>query len=99
MGRPLRGDYHVLVSRTEERPLSNVYSWSIRDALPVIPIPLMAPDPDVPLDLAAIFATVYQRGQYQRSIDYTAPLDLPLSPKDRTWAESLARAFHSGADQ
>jgi hypothetical protein len=97
MGRPLRGDYHALVSRTEQRPLSHVYSWSVREALPVIPIPLMAPDPDVPVDLGAIFATVYQRGQYQRSIDYTAPLDLPLSPKDRTWAESHARAFQSGA--
>jgi Protein of unknown function (DUF4058) len=99
MGRPLRGDYHVLVSRAEQRPLSNVYSWSIRAALPVIPIPLMAPDPDVALDLRAIFATVYQRGQYQRSIDYTSPLVLPLSPEDRTWAESLAQAFHSGTAQ
>jgi hypothetical protein len=63
MGRPLRGHYHALVSRTEKRPLSDVYSWSIRDPLPIIPIPLMAPDPDVPLDLAAIFNSIYQRGQ------------------------------------
>jgi hypothetical protein len=95
MGRPLRGDYHVLVSRTEERPLSNVYSWPIRQALPIIPIPLLAPDPDVPLDLAAVFTTVYQRGQYDRSIDYRAPLDLPLGAADRAWAEERARAFES----
>jgi hypothetical protein len=99
MGQPLRADYHAMVSRAEERPLSNVYSWSIREALPVIPIPLRAPDLDVPLDLGATFATVYRRGQYERSIDYIAPLDLPLGPKDRTWAEALARAFQSGATQ
>ena len=91
MERPLRGDYHALISHRERRPLSDVYSWSIRDRLPTIPIPLMAPDPDVPLDLAAIFATVYQRGQYERSIDYTAPLSLPMSATDRAWAEDLAR--------
>jgi len=93
MGRPLRGDYHALVSRTEERPLSNVYSWPIRQGLPVIPIPLLAPGADVPLDLAAVFTTVYQRGQYERSIDYRAPLELPLGAADRAWAEELARAF------
>jgi hypothetical protein len=90
MERPLRGDYHALISRRERRPLSDVYSWSIRHRLPTIPIPLLAPDPDVPLDLAAIFATVYQRGQYERSIDYTA-LNLPISATDRGWAEDLAR--------
>ena len=97
MGRPLRGDYHALISRTEQRPLSNVYSWSIRQALPIIPIPLMAPDPDVPLDLGAVFATIYQRGQYERSIDYAAPLDLPLSAPDRAWAEALARGSNPPA--
>lgn len=96
MERPLRGDYHALISRRERRPLSDVYSWSIRDRLPTIPIPLLAPDPDVPLDLAAIFATVYQRGQYERSIDYTAPLNLPIGAPDRGWAENLARTHAAG---
>jgi hypothetical protein len=77
--------------------MSNVYSWPIRQALPIIPIPLLAPDPDVPLDLAAVFNTVYQRGQYERSIDYRAPLDLPLGASDRAWAEQLARAFQPEA--
>jgi hypothetical protein len=85
MGKPLKRHYHAMVSRTEERPLSNVYSWSVRDSLPTIPVPLLAPDPDMPLDLAAIFATVYRRGQYERSIDYGAALDLPLSGADRAW--------------
>jgi hypothetical protein len=91
MGRPLRGDYHALVSRTEQRPLSDDYSWSIRRPLPTIPIPLLAPDQDVPLDLAAVFTTVYQRGQYERSIEYAAPLDLLFSAEDRAWAEELAQ--------
>jgi hypothetical protein len=86
------GHFYAFISRAEWRPMSDVYPWSIRDQLPSIPIPLMAPDPDIALDLAAIFATVYQRARYERSIDYTAPLSLPLSAEDRAWAEALARA-------
>ena len=55
------------------------------------PAPVLAPDPDVILDLPALFTTGYDRGRYARSLDYSAPLDLPLAPADRTWAKDLAR--------
>jgi hypothetical protein len=92
-----KGHYYAFVSRAERRFLSDVFTWSIRDPLPTIPIPLKAPDPDIPLDLAAIFATVYQRARYERSIDYQASLGLPLSPADRAWAEELARSANPKA--
>jgi hypothetical protein len=88
-----KGHYYAFVSRAERRFLSDTYAWSIRDPLPTIPIPLLAPDPDVPLDLAGIFNTVYQRARYERSIDYAAPLGLSLKPEDRTWAQAIARDF------
>jgi Protein of unknown function (DUF4058) len=91
MGRPMRGIYNALVSRAVRRPISDVFSWSIRDPLPIIPVPLLAPDADITLDLASVFSTAYQRGRYERSIDYAVPLELPLSADDRTWAEELAR--------
>jgi hypothetical protein len=87
-----QGHYYVLVSRAERRFLSETYAWTIRDPLPLIPIPLKAPDPDILLDLSSIFAAVYERAWLGRSIDYAAPLRLPLSKKDRAWAEALARA-------
>jgi hypothetical protein len=77
-------------SRAEQRFLCATYAWTIRDRLPTIPIPLKAPDRDVPLDLAAIFATVHDRARLGRSIDYSATLELPLVPEDRSWAESRA---------
>jgi Protein of unknown function (DUF4058) len=88
-----KGHYYAFVSRAERRFLSETSTWTIRDPLPTIPIPLLAPDPDIPLDLAAIFQTVYQRARYERSIKYKAPLGLPLSPEDRAWAEAIARDF------
>jgi hypothetical protein len=79
------------VARAERRPDCDVYAWTIRDPLPRIPIPLLAPDPDVVLDLGSVFATEYERGRYARLIDYSAPLALVKKAEDRAWAEGIAR--------
>ena len=93
MERPLpRGDYFALIARAERRPDCDVFAWTIRDPLPTIPIPLLAPDADVLVDLAPLFASVYDQARYDGSIDYRAPLSLPLGPEDRAWAEELARS-------
>jgi hypothetical protein len=86
-----RGDYYALVSRAERRPDCDVYAWTIRDRLPRIPIPLQSPDPDVALDLGAVFTLEYERGRYERLLDYDAPLTLVRKADDRAWAEGIAR--------
>ena len=86
------GDYYAFVSRSERRPNCDVYAWSIRRELPAIPIPLSVPDPDVLLDLRVVFAQTYDGAPYAESINYSAPLDLPLAPGDRAWAEQQARS-------
>jgi Protein of unknown function (DUF4058) len=93
MGQPLPpGDYYALVSRAEKRPESDVYAWTIRDPLPSIPIPLSRPDPEVMLDLAPVFATTYERGRFERRIDYSISPSTVKKPADRAWAERTARA-------
>ena len=93
MGQPLpAGDFYALVSRAEARPESDVYAWTIRDPLPSIPIPLSPPDPDVMLDLAAVFATAYERARYAELLDYSVPPSSVKKPTDRAWAERTARA-------
>ena len=67
--------------------------------LPVIPIPLCDPDPDVALNLAAVFAQTYDGAGYGDSIDYTAPLELPLLPEDRAWAEDWRGRRRSTLDR
>jgi Protein of unknown function (DUF4058) len=92
MDRPLpSGDYFAFVSRSQRRPDSEVYAWSLHDCLPSIPIPLLAGNPDVVLDLAAVFGTTYERGRYARLIDYAAPPSVLRKPDDRAWAEKQAR--------
>jgi hypothetical protein len=93
MGRPLPpGDAYALVARGDRRPACEVYAWSIRRPLPAIRLPLMAPDPDLRLNLAAIYATALDQGRYARSIEYSAPLSIPLAQEDRAWAEERARS-------
>jgi hypothetical protein len=92
MRKPLpSGDAYAIVSRAERRPDAEVYAWSLRDGLPTIPIPLTAPDPEVPLDLAPAFSMAYERGRYARILRYAEPIAFPLDPEERAWAEERAR--------
>jgi hypothetical protein len=93
MGAPLPpAEYFAFISRRGRRPNCDVFAWSIRQVLPVIPIPLSDSDPDVNLDLGAVFSQTFDVGPYGKLIKYAAPLEVPLDPKDRAWAEELARA-------
>ena len=92
MGRPLPpGDAYALVARGDRRPDCDVYAWSIRRRLSTIRIPLKSPDPDVLLDLGALYDSTFERGRYARSIEYTSPLSIGLAAEDRAWAEDLAK--------
>lgn len=93
MRQPLpRGHYYGLVSRAGKRPDTEVYAWSVRDALPVIPCPLVAEDGDAHIDLAAVFDQAYRRAAYDRSINYDLPPSLPLAGDDLQWAIETARS-------
>ena len=85
-------DYVALVSRGNRRPMAHVWAFTLRDRLPVIPIPLAGQDPDVPLDLQEVFNRVYDRAGYDYSLDYTAPLEIPLAAADQEWAAGLSAA-------
>jgi Protein of unknown function (DUF4058) len=91
LSKPLpNGDYYALISRANDRPNCEVYHWALRDPLPIIPIPLRAPDADIPIDLGQVFRDTYERGRYARSLFYAQPPMAPLSRKDAQWAISVA---------
>ncbi len=94
MGDPLPlGDYYAIVSRSYRRPYCEVYTWTLRDPMPTIPVPLLKGDPDAVLNLQEIFTTVYERVGYDYSLDYTRPLEPPLRPEDADWAMEKVKAF------
>ena len=82
--------YYVTLARVEHRPSVDVWPIQLAARLPVLPVPLSAPDPDVPLDLRAIVPVVYERGGYATRIDYRQPVPLPpLTPEQQAWVEHL----------
>jgi Protein of unknown function (DUF4058) len=90
MREPLpMGDYYAFVSRAEQRPKAEVYTWSLRSPLPVIPVPLMAPDPDHALDLGALFRLTYDTGHYERELNYAGNAPAFLRPADQEWTKAL----------
>lgn len=66
-------DYFVFVTRARSRRQIDAYGWTIQDPLPTIPIPLRMPDPDIGLNLAEVFASTFERGRYERALQYTRP--------------------------
>ena len=81
--------YTVVVRRGDDPQRVWIYSLPLRKSLGGIPIPLRENDPVVVLDLQTIVNQIYQRGHYADDLDYTLPLDPPLSNDDANWAEQL----------
>ena len=66
---------------------ADIWPIALRDPLPALPVPLLAEDADVPLDMQAALDTIYAEAQYGLTIDYTAvPPPPPLSTADSAWA-------------
>ena len=87
-----KGDYYAFVTRVELRPKVEVYSWPLERRLPTIPIPLAEGDPDVSLDLQAIFDTTYDRAGYDYALNYQKPIEPPLTESQQAWvAEFLSK--------
>ena len=78
-----RAPYYVTLSRKDCRPAAQVWPIQLADELPVLPVPLLEPDPDASLDLGSIVKAVYERGAYERQIDYSRPPPPPeLTPEE-----------------
>jgi hypothetical protein len=91
LAEPLpKGDYYALLSRANERPMCEVYLWGLRHALPILPVPLKAPDGDIPLKLDELFTLTYDRGRYGQLLGYDRPATLPVSEADRGWAGEIS---------
>jgi hypothetical protein len=81
-------DYYVLVSRYEDRPTIGFWPLGLRQRLPVVRIPLIAPDPDAVLDLQVVLDRTYDGADYGKYI-YSEMPEPPLSPEDEKWARQF----------
>jgi hypothetical protein len=88
--QPHRTCYKVCIGRGQSS-FWDFYPVSLRERLPVIPIPLRETDEDVPLDLQTLLDQCYRDGAYDDDIDYEREPNPPLSKDDARWADELLR--------
>ncbi|MBI4601195.1 MAG: DUF4058 family protein [Planctomycetes bacterium] len=98
-------DYLVTLNKSTGRQDKwvdyTLFPVDIREQLPCIPVPLIDPAPDVPLDLQVAARQAYLEGPYRRMLDYSVPPVPPLCEEDREWARGLvetagAAGHHDG---
>ena len=77
--------YLVCVNRKPERYQFELYPVPLQRRLPRIGVPLRDPDPDVVLDLQAVFERCYDNGGYEDFIDYRQPPPVSLSDEESAW--------------
>ena len=86
-GRP-ECDHSVMVSRAEKRRAADCWPITLRDTLPVIPIPLRPPDDAAPVDLEEVLHRAYDGPGYEHFI-YNGEPEPGLSPQNMAWARQF----------
>ena len=81
--------YLVSVNRAPDEYSFEVYPIPLQRRLPRFRVPLREPDPDVNLDLQAVFTRCYDNGGYADFVDYRQPPPVTLSPEEEAWVDSL----------
>lgn len=90
LAEPPAAPYYVYLSRTERRPYTQIWPASLRQRLPVVPVPLLHPDPDVVLDLQAAVNACFALVGYERLLNYAdPPPPPPLGDEDGAWVDDL----------
>ena len=82
----LLAPYYVTRSRVECRPTVEIWPLQLADPLPVLPVPLLEPDPSVALYLGAAVSGLYERAGYAELIDYCRPPP-KLPEPDEVWVD------------
>jgi hypothetical protein len=81
--------YFVLLSRGDRRPITQVWPIALADHLPKVPIPLLAGDADVWVDLQKAFTSMYDIFAYDLDIDYSLPPEIPLRDDEWEWTRTI----------
>jgi hypothetical protein len=89
MGKPKLApfDYCVLVSIAVQYPRVPLWTWTIRDPFPELPVPLKPQHGVIPLSLKPCLDQAYADGRYGDRIDYRGKPAGGLTRSDRSWLE------------
>ena len=83
--------YFVFISREGRRREVEIWPIRLEQPLPVFPIPLLAGDEPVQLDLQQALRVVYEIMGYDELVHYAMPPPGPLTPAQTSWVEEQFR--------
>ncbi len=86
----LQTPYRVITRRANRRSRIEYFPITLRERLPIIPIPLRPTDENATLDLQSLLDQVYRNGRYA-SLDYSKPCVPQIEGDDVAWAEHLLK--------
>jgi len=88
---PKSADYLGYVAQATPSGWNHLlYSWSLREPLPLLPIPLLNAD-QVTLDLGECFTVAYDRIAAEDDVDYDGDASPPIKRSDALWVDQLLR--------
>ena len=90
-GEPLPppSDYLVLSCRADRFPDVETWTRTVREPLPVLPVPIGPGRKPCPLDLRVCLDRLYDETRAAVDIDYAEPPEFPLRAADAEWAADL----------
>jgi hypothetical protein len=89
--KPPPASYYVYVSRATTRSEIDIWPIALAQPLPVVPVPLLNNDPDVPLDLQQAVTAVYDASRYDVLLNYADDPDVPLGADEAAWVDRLLK--------
>ncbi|MFM7365243.1 MAG: DUF4058 family protein [Cuspidothrix sp.] len=85
----IKSDYHILVSRSYQRPDADLYSFDLQDSIPVFPVPLRLGENEPVIDLNRLINEIYERARFDLAIDYSQILKPALSSGKESWVREI----------
>lgn len=89
VGPPVASDYRILVSRGWRRPRAQLFTFSVRQPIPLFFLPLLPEDEEPAVALGAILHDLYKRARFDLRLDYSQAPVPPLVEQDAAWAQGL----------
>jgi hypothetical protein len=91
MNNESQAAYRILISRGQQRPLAQLYTFDLQETIPKFRLPLQPEDTEPEVDLQVLLAGMYERAGYDLAVDYSREPVPPLSEENKTWANALLR--------
>ncbi len=81
--------YRILVSRSYRRPDADLYTFVLKEPIPVFPVPLREGELEPVVNLQTLLNEVYERTRFNLAIDYLQPLKPAPTPEEETWIREI----------